>query len=73
MLLNRGVEAALKVVEGDTLSTRKMRVTFKRCLGECPPRGRKCFFLSGNLGRRLEIFCKICNVTIAKITKQIHT
>ena len=30
------------------------------------------FFLSGNLGRRLEIFCKICNVTITKITKQMH-
>ena len=29
-------------------------------------------FLSGNLGRRLEIFCKICNVTITKITKQMH-
>jgi hypothetical protein len=36
MLLNRGVEAALKVV-GGTLSTRQMQVTFKRCLGECPP------------------------------------
>jgi hypothetical protein len=36
-------------------------------------RGGKICFLSGNLGRRLEIFCKICNVTITKITKQMHT
>ena len=35
-------------------------------------RGGKNIFLSGNLGRRLEIFCKICNVTITKITKQMH-
>jgi hypothetical protein len=37
-------------------------------------RGGKNCFLSGNLGRRLEIFCKICNVsvTITKITKQMH-
>ena len=31
------------------------------------PRGGKNFFLSGNLGRRLEVFCKISNVTITKI------
>jgi hypothetical protein len=35
-------------------------------------RGGKIFFLSGNLGRSLEIFCKICNVTITNITKQMH-
>ena len=29
-------------------------------------RGGKKFFLSGNLGQRLEIFCKICNITIRK-------
>ena len=35
-------------------------------------RGGKNFFLSGNLDRSLEIFGKICNVTVTKITKQMH-
>jgi hypothetical protein len=35
-------------------------------------RGGKKKFLSGNMGRKLEIFCKICNVTITKITKQLN-
>ena len=34
-------------------------------------RGENFFFLSGNLGQRLEIFCVICNITILK-TKQMH-
>jgi hypothetical protein len=42
------------------------------CLGGTQFRGGKKIFLSENLGRRLEIFCKICNVTITKITKQMH-
>jgi hypothetical protein len=32
-------------------------------------RAGKIFFLSGNLGQRLEIFCEICNVTITKLQK----
>jgi hypothetical protein len=47
MFLNRGVEAALKVVGGGTLSTRQMRVTFKRCLGECLPGVETFFFFLG--------------------------
>jgi hypothetical protein len=31
--------------------------------------GWNIFFISGNLGQRLEIFCEIWNVTITKITK----
>ena len=47
----------------------------KSLIGKCnfdTSGGGKFFFLSGNLGRRLEIFSKICNVTITKITKQMH-
>jgi hypothetical protein len=39
---------------------------------ESEEQGWKIFFLSGNLGWSLEIFCKICNVTVTKITKQMH-
>jgi hypothetical protein len=46
-----------------------LNVLFKYCIRF---RGGKFFFLSGNLGRRLEIFCKIYNVTITKIRTQMH-